>query len=161
MTGIMMAVAGTQAAGSGAVEGIRVNLTNHFVDSVDTNGSPWNFDASFTLRNSGRLDLASVSDGPPPTDPLNEWITGFPDTVEAALYECLVSESSQNGGATRTGTMDTWLDCALADSLRVWQITKSSGGDADWVLTVSVRSKSSMTVHDTATITMRLIDGFS
>ena len=157
----MMAAAGTQAAGSGAVEGIRVNLSNKTINSVDTDGSPWEFDASFTLRNSGKLDFFTVSDGPPPTDPLNQWITGFPDFVEADLYECLVSETSQNGAATRTGTMDTWIDCGTADSNRVWEITKSFSGDADWVLVVSVRSKISETVHDSATITMNLLDGFS
>lgn len=157
----MMASAGVQAAGSGAVEGIRVNLTNRTVTSLDSNGSPWDFDALFTLRNSGKLDLDAITDGPPPTDPTNQWITGFPDFVEAALYECFVTEVSQNGGATRTGTMDTWIDCASADSNRIWEITKSSSGDADWVVTLSIRSKISETVHDAATITLRLLDGFS
>lgn len=157
----MMASAGVQAAGSGAVEGIRVNLTNHTVNSVDTNGSPWNFDALFTVRNSGKLDLDAITDGAPPTDPSNEWITGFPDFVEAALYECFVTEVSQSNAATRTGTMDTWIDCATADSNRIWEITKSTSGDADWVLTLSIRSKISMTVHDSATITLQLVDGFS
>lgn len=161
MTGIMMATAGVHAAASGAVEGIRVNLTNHTLDSLDTNGSPWNFDALFTVRNSGKLDLTTVTDGPPVVDPTDEWITGFPDTVEAALYECFVTEVSQSGAATRTGTMDIWIDCATADSNRIWEITKSTSGDADWVVTLSIRSKSSMTVWDTATMTMRLIDGFS
>lgn len=161
MTGIMMAAAGTQAAGSGAAEGSRVNLGNHILNSVDTDGSPWEFQAKFTVRNSGKFDLTTISDGPPPVDPSNQWITGFPDTDEAALYECRATEVSQNGAATRTGTLGTWIDCATADANREWEITKSNSGDADWEILLSIRSKSSMTVHDTATMTMRLLDGFS
>jgi len=59
------------------------------------------------------------------------------------------------------GTMDTWIDCATADSNREWDITKSGAGDANWILNLQIRHQVSMIVYGDANISLELIDNFS
>jgi len=153
----------TSAAQASIAEGARVNITLHVVTTVHNAGSRFQI-AQFILRNTGKLDFFVLTDGSPVADPPNEWIVGQPDTVEAALYECRVTEISTSGNATRLGSV-AWeldnaifIDCATADSNRIWQMTKDTVGDADWVLTVDIRHKISQIIHGTATITLVYLD---
>lgn len=158
-----MAQAGAGAAAVPAIppEGARVNLTNHTVTGTDNTGFPWTFSATFIVRSSGKLDLNTTGTGSPPTDPTNEWITAWPDATEADLYECFVTEISTMGSASRTGTMDTWIDCGGSDGTKTWSLSSTTQGDKNWVIDLSIRSKISMTVHDTGRITLEVRDEFS
>ena len=154
----------TTAAQAGIAEGARVNLTTpHTITTIHNAGSRSQI-ANFILRNTGKLDFFVLSDGGGVLDPPNEWIVGHPDTVEAALYECRVTEISTSGSATRLGSVaweadnTIWIDCAGLDNTRIWQLTKDTAGNADWVLTVEVRHKISMTIYGTSTITQEYLD---
>lgn len=165
MTAIMLAQMASAAVATPG-EGARVNINPHTVTTVHNNGSLFQL-VQFITRNTGKLDFFAITDGPQPGDPPNEWIVGHPDTVEAALYETRVTEISQFGNATRLGSAaweadnTIWIDCATSDTNRIWQMTKDTIGDANWVLTVDIRHKVSMTIHGTATITLFYIDDIS
>ena len=151
------------AAQASIAEGARVNINLHTITTVHNAGSRFQL-VQFIIRSTGKLDFFAVTDGSQVADPPNEWIIDHPDTVEAALYECRVTEISTSGNATRLGSV-AWeldnaifIDCATADSNRIWQMTKDTVGDADWVLTVDIRHKISQIIHGTATITLVYLD---
>lgn len=165
MTAIMLAQSASAAVTTPA-EGARVNINPATITTIHDAGSRFQI-AQFILRNTGKLDFFVLTDGSPVADPPNEWIVGQPDTVEAALYECRVTEISTSGNATRLGSVaweldnTIFIDCATADSNRIWQMTKDTVGDASWVLTVDIRHKISQIIHGTATITLVYLDEIS
>ena len=151
-------------ASAGFSEGVRINLNPHTVEGHDNNGSPWTYEAGFIVRNTGVLGLtadgtSTVGDG----EDSDEWLNGArPDTAYASDFECLVSETSQAGGGSRSGTMDTWIDCATANSNRTWNLDNGAAADADWVVTLKIRHKVSQIEYGgTVTITLKTVDAFS
>lgn len=148
-------------AGTGVKEGDRISLSNHSVTASDSSGSPWVYTAGFVVRSDGKLDLFLVGDEGPPTDPAAEWVVGYPDSTYAADYEVFASEFSFVGPATRTGTMDTWIDCSTANTNRTWELDKTSAGGAIWVIDVDIRHKTSQVVYGSGRITLTLDDAFS
>ena len=148
-------------AGRGEREGDRINLINHAINGQDNSGVPWVASAGFVIRSDGSLDLYTTGDGSPPFDPPTEWITTQPDSTYASDYECQVIENSQNGVATRNGTVGaSWIDCSTADSNRDWSIVMISA-DAGWELQVTIRHKTSLVEYGAATITLNVVDQFN
>jgi len=142
----------------GLKEGDRIALTPHTVTGTDSS-SPYFSIATFTVQNTGKLNLSNAGEGLPPLDPTNEWIIGYPDSVYAEDYECQVTEISQFGTALRTGTVGaSWIDCGTADSNRQWSIENTAAGNADWVLRLKIRNQSSQIEYANEIITLDTVN---
>lgn len=138
----------------GLHEGDRIALTPHTVVGVDS-GTPYLSIATFTVENTGQLDLSNAGETGQPTDPTDEWVIDNPDTGYVSEYECQVTEISQFGSASRTGTVGaTWIDCSTTDSNRQWSIENTTAGDADWVLRLKIRHKVSLIEYASEIMTL-------
>ena len=80
------------------------------------------------------------------TSYLEDWIT--PTSAAGADYEAYVTYTGDAIG----GTTSSWI---TLDSNRQWSLTQASEGAAEAVLTVQIRDANTLTVLDTATVTLQ------
>lgn len=149
---------GTLILNPDAGEGARINFNGETVVGVDNGGSPWNQFAGVQFRSDGKLDKFSGPDNAPPTDPLDEWVEGYPDAAYASDYEIRATEVNQMGFGTRTGPLNTWED-ALSSPL--WRVERNTSGDASWTLLIEIRHKVSQVVYAAGNVNLNALDGFS
>jgi hypothetical protein len=144
-------------------EGARININTHTVIGHDNNGAPWTYDAAVQVKNTGVLSLqANGTSTTGVAEDTDEWLSGSrPDTAYANLFEVFVAEVSFTGDGTRTGTMDTWIDCGTADSNRIWKVDDSTASDSNWVVNVKFRHKVSQIEYGNADITLICQDDIS
>jgi len=155
-------LAGIASRGNVSNEGDLISLTGHTVWSGDQDGSPYNAEASVTVQNDGKLRLFQIGDNSDPNDtsPIAQWVIGYPNASYAADFEARATEFSWNGNGTRTGTMDTWIDCSTGNSNRVWKIDMVGPADAWWTVQLEIRHKTSLVVYGDALISLNTVNAF-
>ena len=143
-------------------EGERINIAADTVIGHDNDGAPWTFEAQVTVQNDGVLMLAANGTSTTGTGQQSQaWLKGGTDTVYANLFEVFAAEQSYTGDGTRSGTMDTWIDCGTADSNRNWKIDDSTAADTNWVVNLKFRHKVSQVEYGNADITLICQDDIS
>lgn len=128
--------------------GFAINITNKSVS--DLGFTVRTYTSSIAFRNTGQLRGTTAGVGT--TDYPNEWQNPVGGAT-ASDYEVRATEVSQTGVATRTGTMNTWLNLGTD---RTWTLTANnpSQGVRTWVIDFEIRDVATSTVQATARITL-------
>lgn len=137
MTAIALASAGCMA--SGAATSASISNRTPTAESVD----PANATAGYRLGSDGQAQETNVSGTY--VDISGEWETGG---LPGSLYECRVTVTS---GTLSSGTSGSWLSLG---STQTWTRTRSGIGSNAVTFTVEIRDANTLTVLDTATVTL-------
>jgi len=113
-----------------------------------TNPTPFG-PGAFSLQANGLIFYASGS----PTQ--TAWIT---PQIEMADYEVRATQVSRSGVGVFSGVLDNWLSLAPSPPIeRVWSANRpaeAGSGQDIWVLNLSIRHKTELTVMATGQITL-------
>lgn len=117
-----------------------ITLTDQAVSEDTPGGAAL---ATYTINSNGNVEETTIGGG---TVTLEQWLT---PAIGAGNYEV---RATLNSGTLASGTTGSWLSCSTS---RAWSCSRGVIGTQSANLTVEIRNAATLSVKDSATVTLQ------